>query len=291
MAELTKTRRCLQNGQIITLGGDTAGQDKLPLQAFNEKGERNYYSLSADSVLPGPKPNQSYQFLFWNINGSIIKTPMIVNQPVPEYNFTATAWYYLVGEGQSQPHITTYAFSADEDKVLESTPIEKVIPDNDQVWPNKGSVVYTSSSSVKIDPLDKKGISDMRIKGKGNIHVIYGFLFKSWELLWNSGCSINGSILEGQQNAQGLAIAVYQQDVLGTIRIPILRGREFKWDIVAANKAVQVALDRIIQTRNPAISAIKLNHIKAMNDIQLEELKTRLPRLEAIEKDIPNIIK
>jgi hypothetical protein len=108
--------------------------------------------------VPDPtKPNGPgipWSFGFWNINGSLAKTPT-APLPEPGTDFTASAWYFGGGPGLHQDLVSAWAFSLSQNKLLSGdTPIGTVNPPGAQIDANH---VSTHDSPVQIVALDSIG--------------------------------------------------------------------------------------------------------------------------------------
>lgn len=85
-------------------------------------------TLSANPTLPDlANSKDMYVFMFWDVNGAI-KTTESTSFPAPAAGttFDAYAWYELTGPDGccGVPTLSTWAFSAPQNKVLSGTPIQ-----------------------------------------------------------------------------------------------------------------------------------------------------------------------
>lgn len=131
--------------------------------------------FTACSVNASPCPSGdliAYEFLFWNVNGTIAcsttPSPSCSSRfkyTPPDLHGFATAWYQATGGGGNCPpnpalgpptcYVTTYAFSDNKDAVIPNTPIAWVDPDTQTppAWTSPSTTVSTLSltGSVTID--------------------------------------------------------------------------------------------------------------------------------------------
>jgi hypothetical protein len=115
-----------------------------------------YSAPSPISVTSGTPPTtQTYVFAFWDLNGTLSfdETQNICSG---ETNTTASAWYLLSGGGPPQCpppgcYVTTFAFSLDHPRNINTTPIESVTPNTTPpAWTPPSSVVYTYQTAETI---------------------------------------------------------------------------------------------------------------------------------------------
>ena len=103
----------------------------------------------ATSAPTSPCPN--YVFSFWNYAGSITTNPTLSGTatfPVDGSNVTATAWYLDGAGGPVVERVSTYAFSANDNKAISPTPIESVSPvESPPLWAAGSNAVSTNASS------------------------------------------------------------------------------------------------------------------------------------------------
>jgi len=142
-------------------------------------------------------PQPTYTFLFWNITSDIRTTAsMSFTAPTDTSTFDVTAWYIPTGGPGGPPGLpaaTTYAFSLNQDQVINGTPIASVTPSGAWAGPPATTVSTTSSTSP------------VAITAR-NIFNGYG-LFVRW-LQFGSG-SISNQVLTVPASTSSYAIAFF----------------------------------------------------------------------------------
>ena len=138
----------------------------------------------------------SFGFMFWNA-GPAIQQSSSVTFIAPGGTFDATAWYIPEGGPggpDGTPAVSTFAFSANQDKVLAgTTPIASVTPSG--AWAGPPSTIVSTTTSTSPVAITAGSL----IAGSG--------LFKTW-LNFGSG-SIAGKVLTVPTNGSSIAIAFY----------------------------------------------------------------------------------
>lgn len=143
-----------------------------------------------------------YKFLFWNVFGTLTTNSKEVSGTPSGTNKDATAWYGLVGggDGKGGEGIITYAFSPEQDTVVDDTPIASVKPT--EAW-KSGNTVSPSA-----------GDGSRAITALDSVPHLLSSVFKNWFPLGPGAPEKNDShTLDVDHGVSTSALALYKSHV------------------------------------------------------------------------------
>jgi hypothetical protein len=189
---------------LVSAGlGNAATTLTLNYKAFPSNGNLlNVGTFNVDGAVKLSAPENfydkgvTYEFLFWDLNGSRNIHRDVDFTPPSDPTALATAWYLPTGggpcpKGQVCDGVTTWAFSLNDDKVIPNTPIASVTP--------KGAWTGAPSTSVNTNLGAVVIAAQPLIPGFGK--------FKSWLELPNT--AVKGNDLDVGAKGSAAAVAFY----------------------------------------------------------------------------------
>jgi len=152
------------------------------------------------ATAPAGTPGMTYEFLFWNADGTPKSTATATFAAPGSGSFDATAWYIPYGGGCSSmcppPQVSTWAFSLTKNAVLPGTPIMAATSG----WTSPSTSVLTAEN-VKITAFSFLGP-----------HTKFSWTsFHSWLALPSAGTKASGVNLTVEAGKSPYAIAFYRQ--------------------------------------------------------------------------------